>query len=93
MEVPKLVYCAWLDIHNSIDPVWVSIPDETEPSKCFTVGWLVQSNDDCVKISATYSFDDNDNIEALLLTVIPRGCITKLQELSFPILETPVVES
>ncbi len=87
MEAPRPYYVAWLDINTHAGP-WVELPDDTPPSACYSIGWLLQQDDDSVTISATYS-DEGDRRSALITTVIPRGCITKLQELSFPILETP----
>ncbi len=91
MDKPKLVYCAWLDIENNCDPVWIELPETSTPSPCFSVGWLIADEPDHITITATYSDEHDDSKRcALMTTTIPRGCITKLQELSFPILETPV---
>jgi hypothetical protein len=79
MERPKLCYIEWLDI-NTHDGPWVKLPDHNVPSLCFTLGWLIHEEISHVIISATYS-DEDEERSALITTAIPRGCITKIEEL------------
>ncbi len=76
---PKLAFCVWLDINNNQGP-WVELPDSTRPSVCFTFGWLIHDEPDFVTVSSTYSdhVDDGPR-EAMMTSVIPRCCITKLE--------------
>jgi hypothetical protein len=82
MEQPKLCYIEWVDINTNCGP-WVEVAsDNTEPSPCYSFGWLIYEHEDYVTISATYSdHEDSEKREAIAPHAIPRGCIRTLLEL------------
>lgn len=75
------VEVVWVD-SCSYAEVWISkdlIKDiPLTPSKCTTVGYLVQEDDNRVTIAQSI----NDGEYGRLFT-IPRGCITNLTELEY----------
>lgn len=75
---PVLVYLEWQDI-ATYSPPWAGWNEQLPPSKCFSVGWLVLETADYLTITATYSddWDEDNKRHALLMSTIPKGCITK----------------
>ena len=74
----KLIRIEWVDAVSHDNPYWFpSDEDPLAPSKCYSVGWVVNETEDSIQIAAHFSEDG----EAMCGDIcIPRGCITEITE-------------
>jgi hypothetical protein len=78
LKLNDIVEIEWVDIVTH--SVW--IPQEEAKEKplcqCKSVGYFLNQDDKIIRISCTIQLDDKPERD---LTVIPKGCITKIRRL------------
>lgn len=78
------VIVEWLDIQSCDNP-WNTLDefDKLLPAKCTTIGYLYEDNKDYIKTFATYSINENSELDIDVgdAVVIPRGCIVSIKKI------------
>lgn len=76
--LPQRVEVEWLDILS--DPTWTA--RETvlaeEPTRCFTVGYLLHGDERKIVLAHRINSDDDESD----YTIIPRGCVVAVRKLT-----------
>jgi hypothetical protein len=78
LKLNDIVEIEWSDIVTY--PVWIP-QDEAEKKstyKCKSIGYFLNQDDKIIRLSCNIQLEDKPERD---LTVIPKGCITKIRRL------------
>ena len=73
----KLVKVDWMDSAACDGWVGVTYAEEFNPSKCVTVGWVVNKTREYITVTSSRS----DTVNYSQLMTIPRKCVISIKEL------------
>ena len=79
----KFVHVYWVDIVS--DSSWRSVEDVKESSlpRCLSTGFLIDDNEEMIRIVSDFNFNDDGSIdECGNSTIIPKSVVQEVKEVS-----------
>ena len=79
----KFVHVYWIDIES--DSSWRSVEDVKESSlpRCLSTGFLIDDNEEMIRIVSDFNFNDDGSIdECGNSTIIPKSVVQEVKEVS-----------
>lgn len=71
----KLLIVEWWD--HTGDAGWVDKPEKMKPSRCKTIGWLVNEDKDAIRLADTISDEGTEDEGVGGISLILKACIIK----------------
>jgi hypothetical protein len=77
---PIFALIEWHDSHHQ--SAWTRENPETEPIKCFSLGWIMFEGDRAVTIAPHLAYDDDCECQRAGEMTIPRAAILSIKKLN-----------